>query len=160
MRGSAMRYQSVWLSRRKVTRPSSRILARCCDRADCDKPTAPARAVTLLSPHSTSWHRIISRRSLASARKMPATSTACFSKVAGSNVREAIGQPIIRAFFDEPTNTVSYLVVDPTTKKAAIIDPVFDYDHNSGEVDTRSVEAMLKAAEEAGYTIEWVLETH
>ncbi len=70
------------------------------------------------------------------------------------------GQPVIRAFFDEPTNTVSYLVSDPRTRKAAIIDPVFDYDHNSGEVDTRSVEAMLKAAEEAGYTIEWVLETH
>ena len=70
------------------------------------------------------------------------------------------GQPIIRAFFDEPTNTVSYLVADPTTKKAAIIDPVLDYDHNSGEVDTRSVEAMLNAAEGAGYTIEWVLETH
>ena len=70
------------------------------------------------------------------------------------------GQPIIRAFFDEPTNTVSYLVADPTTKKAAIIDPVFDYDHNSGEVDTRFVEAMLKPAEEAGYTIESVLETH
>jgi len=70
------------------------------------------------------------------------------------------GQPIIRAFFDEPTNTVSYLVADPATKTAAIIDPVFDYDHNSGEVDTRSVEAMLEAAKEAGYTIEWVLETH
>ena len=70
------------------------------------------------------------------------------------------GQPIIRAFFDEPTNTVSYLVADPATKKAAIIDPVFDYDHNSGTVDTRSVEAMLKAAEEAGYTVEWALETH
>jgi glyoxylase-like metal-dependent hydrolase (beta-lactamase superfamily II) len=71
-----------------------------------------------------------------------------------------MSRPIIRSFFDEPTNTVSYLVADPTTKKAAIIDPVFDYDHNSGEVDTRSVEAMLGAAEEAGNTIEWVLETH
>lgn len=70
------------------------------------------------------------------------------------------GQPIIRAFFDEPTNTVSYLVADPATRKAAIIDPVFDYDHNSGTVDTRSVEAMLTAAEEAGYTVEWALETH
>ena len=49
------------------------------------------------------------------------------------------GQPVIRAFFDEPTNTVSYLVADPTTKKAAIIDPVFDYDHNSGEVDRTRV---------------------
>ncbi|WP_262047481.1 MBL fold metallo-hydrolase [Bradyrhizobium sp. Bra78] len=71
-----------------------------------------------------------------------------------------MARPIIRSFFDEPTNTVSYLVADPTTKTAAIIDPVFDYDHNSGEVDTRSVEAMLKAAEDAGNTIEWVLETH
>ncbi|MBB4369962.1 glyoxylase-like metal-dependent hydrolase (beta-lactamase superfamily II) [Bradyrhizobium sp. cir1] len=71
-----------------------------------------------------------------------------------------MSQPIIRAFFDEPTNTVSYLIADPTTRKAAIIDPVFDYDHSSGEVDTRSVEAMLAAAEEAGNTVEWVLETH
>ena len=69
-------------------------------------------------------------------------------------------QPIIRAFFDEPTNTVSYLVADPATKKAVIIDPVLDYDHNAGTVDTRSVEAMLKAADEAGYAVEWVLETH
>lgn len=71
-----------------------------------------------------------------------------------------VRQPIIRAFFDEPTNTVSYLVGDPATRKAAIIDPVFNYEHNSGEVDARSVEAMLKASEEARYEIEWILETH
>jgi glyoxylase-like metal-dependent hydrolase (beta-lactamase superfamily II) len=70
------------------------------------------------------------------------------------------GRPIIRAFFDEPTNTVSYLVADPATRKAAIIDPVFDYDHAAGTVDTRSVEAMLQASAEAGYEIEWALETH
>lgn len=69
-------------------------------------------------------------------------------------------QPIIRAFFDEPTNTVSYLVADPATNKAAIIDPVLDYDPNDGTVDTRSVAAMLKEADEAKYVIEWVLETH
>jgi glyoxylase-like metal-dependent hydrolase (beta-lactamase superfamily II) len=68
--------------------------------------------------------------------------------------------PTINAFFDEPTNTVSYLVADPATRKAAIIDPVLDYDHNGGEVDTRSLEAILKAAGEARYTVEWVLETH
>jgi glyoxylase-like metal-dependent hydrolase (beta-lactamase superfamily II) len=70
------------------------------------------------------------------------------------------GKPIIRAFFDEPTNTVSYLVADPATQKAAIIDPVLDYDHAAGTVDTRSVEAMLEAVAEAGYKIEWALETH
>ena len=69
-------------------------------------------------------------------------------------------EPIIRAFFDEPTNTVSYLVADPATGQAAVIDPVLDYDPNAGEVDTRSVEAILKAANEAGYTIVWTLETH
>jgi glyoxylase-like metal-dependent hydrolase (beta-lactamase superfamily II) len=68
--------------------------------------------------------------------------------------------PAIRAFFDEPTNTVSYLVADPATRRAAIIDPVLDYDPKSGSVDARSVRAMLAAAAEAGTTIEWSLETH
>src|SRR6186997_3312727 len=69
-------------------------------------------------------------------------------------------QPVVRAFFNEPTNTVSYLVADPATKQAAVIDPVLDYDHKSGEVDTRSVEAILKDAKELGLTIVWALETH
>ena len=70
------------------------------------------------------------------------------------------GKPIIRAFFDEPTNTVSYLVADPATKQAAVIDPVLDYDHNSGAVDSRSVEAILRAAKEQAFAIVWTLETH
>ena len=70
------------------------------------------------------------------------------------------GKPVIRGFFDEPTNTISYLVADPATGKAAIIDPVFDYDHTVASVDTRSVRAMLDAATAAGYQVEWVLETH
>ncbi|MET0904464.1 MAG: MBL fold metallo-hydrolase [Bradyrhizobiaceae bacterium] len=68
--------------------------------------------------------------------------------------------PAIRAFFDEPTNTVSYLVSDPATKRAVVIDPVLDYDHRAGMVDIRSVEAILQAAADAGLSIEWVLETH
>lgn len=69
-------------------------------------------------------------------------------------------KPIIRAFFDEPTFTVSYLVSDPSTRQAVIIDPVLDYDHAAGEVDTRSVDAILAAAAADGLTIAWVLETH
>jgi glyoxylase-like metal-dependent hydrolase (beta-lactamase superfamily II) len=68
--------------------------------------------------------------------------------------------PVIRAFFDEATNTVSYLVSDPATKRAAMIDPVLDYDPKSGVVDVHSVNSMLAAAKEAGYSIEWSLETH
>jgi glyoxylase-like metal-dependent hydrolase (beta-lactamase superfamily II) len=69
-------------------------------------------------------------------------------------------RPIIQAFFDEPTNTVSYLVADPATRQAAVIDPVLDYDYKSGEVDTRSVEAILKSAKEQELAIVWALETH
>ncbi|ABE37600.1 MBL fold metallo-hydrolase [Rhodopseudomonas palustris] len=69
-------------------------------------------------------------------------------------------RPEIRAFFDEPTNTISYLVSDPATRRAAVIDPVLDYDHSDGSVDIRSADAILKAANDGGLTIEWVLETH
>ncbi len=69
-------------------------------------------------------------------------------------------KPIIHAFFDEPTNTVSYLVADPVTREAAVIDPVLDYEPQGGSVDARSVEAILAKAREEGYRIVWTLETH
>jgi glyoxylase-like metal-dependent hydrolase (beta-lactamase superfamily II) len=68
--------------------------------------------------------------------------------------------PQIRAFFDQATNTISYLVSDPVTRRAAVIDPVLDFDQRDGTVDVRSVEAILAAANEDGLAIEWVLETH
>lgn len=68
--------------------------------------------------------------------------------------------PKIRAFFDEPTNTVSYLVWDPDTMHGVVIDPVLDFDPASGVVDDGSVNELLRSAGEQGITIEWVLETH
>jgi glyoxylase-like metal-dependent hydrolase (beta-lactamase superfamily II) len=67
---------------------------------------------------------------------------------------------VIRAFFDEPTNAVSYLVADPETKRAAVIDPVLDYDHASGKASTKSADVILAEAAKNGLKIEWVLETH
>ena len=55
--------------------------------------------------------------------------------------------PVIRAFFDEPTDTVSYLVWDPATKEAVVIDPVLDRNNRSGEADTRSAGAISRTAE-------------
>ncbi len=69
-------------------------------------------------------------------------------------------KPIIKPFFDEPTNTASYLVVDPVTRKAAVIDPVLDYDHKSGKAFSHSADAMLAEAQTLGATVEWILETH
>jgi glyoxylase-like metal-dependent hydrolase (beta-lactamase superfamily II) len=67
---------------------------------------------------------------------------------------------VIRAFFDEPTNTVSYLVWDPATMRGAVIDPVLDWDNRSGTADTAFADRLLAAAAEAGVAIDWVLETH
>jgi glyoxylase-like metal-dependent hydrolase (beta-lactamase superfamily II) len=68
--------------------------------------------------------------------------------------------PQISAFFDEATSSVSYLVADPATATAAIIDPVLDFDSASGSVETRSADAILADADERGLTISWILETH
>jgi glyoxylase-like metal-dependent hydrolase (beta-lactamase superfamily II) len=67
---------------------------------------------------------------------------------------------MIRAFFDEPTNTVSYLVWDRETMRGAVIDPVLNFDHRSGKASVASAETVIKAAEEEGVTIDLVLETH
>ena len=68
--------------------------------------------------------------------------------------------PKIRAFFDEPTNTVTYLVWDPDSRHGVAIDPVLDFDPASGVVNDDSVAELLAAADEEGITIDWVLETH
>jgi len=65
----------------------------------------------------------------------------------------------IAAFFDEPTHTVTYLVVDTATRAAAIIDPVLDYDH-SGRVGVSSAKRVLAEADRRGAKIAWILETH
>ncbi len=68
--------------------------------------------------------------------------------------------PEIRAFFDEPTNTVSYLVWDPGTRDGAVVDPVLDWDNRSGTADTAFADRILAAAAGQGVSIRWVLETH
>ena len=68
--------------------------------------------------------------------------------------------PNIRAFFHEPTFTVSYLVWDGASKRAAIIDSVLDFDQKSGRTSTEAAEALLAAVREEGVQVDWLLETH
>ena len=77
-----------------------------------------------------------------------------------SRVMTATAKPEIRAFFDEPTNTVSYLVWDPATKEGAVIDPVLNFDQRSGEATVESADALLAEAEQLGIKIDQILETH
>ncbi|MFA6266186.1 MAG: MBL fold metallo-hydrolase [Pseudolabrys sp.] len=69
-------------------------------------------------------------------------------------------KPKIQAFFDEPTNTVSYLVWDGDTMDGAVIDPVLDYDFRTGKASTASADTVLARAAELGVKIGQVLETH
>ena len=66
----------------------------------------------------------------------------------------------VRAFFDEATFTVSYVVHDPATKRAAIIDSVLDYDPASGRTSFQSANAILAYVEQENLTVDWLLETH
>ncbi|WP_231621700.1 MBL fold metallo-hydrolase [Sphingomonas sp. 37zxx] len=68
--------------------------------------------------------------------------------------------PVVRAFFDEPTNTASYVVHDPATKAAAIIDSVLDFDAAAGRTHRESADAIIAYVRTEGLTVEWLLETH
>ena len=67
---------------------------------------------------------------------------------------------MLKSFFDAATNTVTYLVWDPATRAAAIIDPVLDFDPNASRLSTGSADAVLAAAAEESLRIDWILDTH
>ena len=68
--------------------------------------------------------------------------------------------PVIKAFFDQPTFTVTYVVHDPETKCAAIIDSVFDFDPASGRTTFASADEVIAYVNALDLKVEWLLETH
>jgi glyoxylase-like metal-dependent hydrolase (beta-lactamase superfamily II) len=68
--------------------------------------------------------------------------------------------PTIEAFFDPATYTVTYIVSDPATQQAAIIDSVLDYCPASGRTKTDSADRLIDYVSANGLTVEWILETH
>jgi glyoxylase-like metal-dependent hydrolase (beta-lactamase superfamily II) len=71
-----------------------------------------------------------------------------------------IQRPDVEAFFDEPTNTVSYVVTDPATRACAVIDSVLDYDAASGRTSKASADAIIAFVKDRGLACEWLIETH
>lgn len=69
-------------------------------------------------------------------------------------------QPDVQAFFDDNTNTVTYVVSDPATGACAIVDPVLDYDAAAARTATKSADVVIDHVRRAGFKCEWVLETH
>ena len=66
----------------------------------------------------------------------------------------------IEAYFDTGTSTVSYLVLDPDSKRCALIDSVLDYDPKSGRTRTTNADRLVARVRGLGATVDWILETH
>lgn len=68
--------------------------------------------------------------------------------------------PEVKAFFDDATNTITYVVTDPATRKCAIIDSVLDFNAAAGEISHDSADEVIEYVQSQGLETEWVLETH
>src|SRR4029079_19603307 len=68
--------------------------------------------------------------------------------------------PEVTGYYHEPTGSIAYLVADPASGRAAIIDPVLDYDEKAARITTESADAMLADVEKRRLTIDWILDTH
>jgi glyoxylase-like metal-dependent hydrolase (beta-lactamase superfamily II) len=71
-----------------------------------------------------------------------------------------VGKPTIHDIFEKSTQTWQYIVADPATSRAVIIDPVLDYNPTTQDISTVSADALLALTEEKGYIVEKILETH
>ena len=76
------------------------------------------------------------------------------------SIKAASKAPEVKAFFDNDSNTVSYVVTDPATKKAAIIDSVLDFDYASGTISYDHADMIIAYVKTQKLGVEWLIETH
>jgi len=69
-------------------------------------------------------------------------------------------KPEVQAFFDDATNTISYIVKDPTSNSAAIVDSVMDIDYAAGRITYDHADELIRQIEAQGLQLEWIIETH
>lgn len=81
-------------------------------------------------------------------------------EVAKTAIDGGAGKPIVQGFFDPETFTISYVIHDPATKRAAVIDSVWDFDEASGRTSFQSADSIVAYVQKHGLTVDWLLETH
>src|SRR3990167_9299082 len=101
---------------------------------------------------------------VSSAMRDPTAHPDAAATRAGAIIEAALADPVhrpqVKAFFDEATFTVSYVVRDPGSKACAIIDSVLDYDPASGRTSQHSADAVIAYVRAEGLEVVWQLETH
>lgn len=73
---------------------------------------------------------------------------------------DSVKRPVVKSFFDEATFTISHVVHDPATRRAALIDSVLDFDQPSGRTSHASADALAAHVEAEDLAVDWILETH
>ena len=68
--------------------------------------------------------------------------------------------PVVQAFFDEATNTISYIVKDPSSDACAIVDSVMDIDYAAGRITYGHADELIRQVQGQGLKLEWIIETH
>ncbi|UKZ64045.1 uncharacterized protein TrAtP1_005265 [Trichoderma atroviride] len=133
-----------------VTRPSThaRCFSSCKISSRCQSPRhRPLHTRSSVSSGSSA--------SIDRSKKLSIYSRKAFTTVSSSAM-----EPTIHSEFEPDTGTWQYIVADPSTMTAAIIDPVLDFDRTSQSLTTHTADALLALVKEKGYKVDWVLETH
>lgn len=125
----------------------TRNLLRLCSLATSQCPRACSRV-------STAPVQTYSRRT----NPQPPTPKRLISNMTGQNSKQ--NEPTIHDIFEKNTSTWQYIVADPTSSHAVIIDPVLDYDRSTQTISTDSADNLLSMVKEQGYMIDMILETH
>lgn len=117
----------------------------CSHKGNCGPPKCSRTGPAIVSmSRKTPAHRPVNRATYAT----------------GAGTAATVQQPSIHPVFQDQTGTWQYVVADPDTKKAVIIDPVLDYDPSTQTASTTSADALLALIKEKGYRVEMILETH
>jgi glyoxylase-like metal-dependent hydrolase (beta-lactamase superfamily II) len=96
----------------------------------------------------------------ATADHDPAQAVARACDVVAQALSQPPKRPDVISFFDEPTNTASHVVRDPSSQRCAIVDSVLDYDAASGRTATEAADNIVAFVRDHGLEAEWILETH
>ncbi|KAL6859430.1 putative metallo-beta-lactamase domain protein [Trichoderma novae-zelandiae] len=133
-------------------------------------PTTAARLSTHARCFGTRHARPLCQRSRQSSLPLgvasskppqsPGSKPGTVRKMSSNAEPNKTSEPIIHDVFEHDTGTWQYVVADPSTMSAAIIDPVLDYDRTTQGVATRTADSLLALIKEKGYRVDWILETH
>ncbi len=85
---------------------------------------------------------------------------AAASQLVARALEDPAKRPVVQGFFDEPTFTITYVVHDPATMEAAVIDSVLDYDPEAGRTSHASVDRVIEYVKDQGLNVTWLIETH